>query len=90
MKKAVFIGLVLFISSKGFSQANETFIEEKSSAWIKISVAEPPVVRRSTRQNRTTATQKRETPVQQPASEKKSSDAFDKTNRQVKRFKKEN
>lgn len=88
MKKAVFIGIILFLSSKAFSQADETFIEEKSSEWIKISVAERPVVRRAAR-NRTAASPKKETPVQQPAPEQRSSDVFDKTNRQVKRFKKE-
>ena len=90
MKKAVLIGVLIFACSKAFSQTDELFIEEKSSGWIKVSLSEKPVVRRGPRQNRSSAAPKKEVPAQQPAPEQKPSDAFDKTNKQVKRFRKGN
>jgi hypothetical protein len=90
MKKAVLIGMLLFAGSKVFSQAGEVFTEEKSTGWIRISMPEKPVVRRAARQGRTPAAPVNEAPVQQPAPEQKPSNAFDKTNKQVKRFKKGN
>jgi hypothetical protein len=89
MKKAIFIVVICFIGSKAFSQADETFTEEKSSEWITVSFPEKPVVR-TTRPTRPAAKPKTTTITQQPTPEPKKADAFEKTNKQVKRFKKGN
>jgi len=88
MKKAILICLLSFIGSKAFSQTDETFTEEKSSDWIKISVPLTPVPHSSSRTNRTTTAPQKREPVSQPAPQPKSSDVFNKTNSEVKRFKK--
>jgi hypothetical protein len=88
MKKTIFIVAICFICLNAFSQAEETFTEEKSSGWITVNLPERPAVRTS-RPSRAAATPKTTT-TQQPASEPKKEDAFEKTNKQVKRFKKGN
>jgi hypothetical protein len=90
MKKAILICMVCFISSKTFCQTDETFIEEKSSDWIKISVPPTPVIHSSsrTRTNHTTTAPQKKEPASQPAPQPKSPDVFKKTNSEVKRFKK--
>ncbi|MGN6401077.1 MAG: hypothetical protein ACTHMD_11525 [Flavisolibacter sp.] len=92
MKKAILICFISFISSKTFCQTDETFTEEKSSDWIKISVPPAPVTHSPlhTRTNRVTAAPEKKEPASQPATQPKSSDAFKKTNSEVKRFKKGN
>ena len=89
MKRAVLIVAICLIGSKVFSQTEESFVEEKSSGWITISFPEPPpVVRTPARRSKPAARPTTTTPAPQPAAEPKKIDAFEKTNNQVKRFKK--
>ena len=89
MKKAIFIGLLCFTGSKLFAQTDELITEEKTSDWVRISVPVTPVAR-NTRGRRAAPKPAATTSAQQPAAPPKTPDAFDKTNKQVKRFRKEN
>ena len=81
---------ICLMGSKVFSQTEEAFVEEKSSGWITISSPEPPppVVHTPARRSRPAARPATTTPAPQPPAEPKKIDAFEKTNNQVKRFKK--
>jgi len=82
----VLICLAVF---KGYSQTNEAFTQEKSSAWIRVNenpvpVAKPQTVKKqSTSAKKSTNTNKPATPKQNTQQE------FEKTNSQVNRFKKQ-
>ncbi len=89
MKRVILMAAICLVCSKVFSQTEEAFVEEKSSGWITISSPEPPpVVRTPVRRNRPAARPANTTPASQPLAEPKKMDAFEKTNNQVKRFKK--
>ncbi len=84
MKKIIF-ALLLMYALDGFSQTSEMIVEEKSSAWIKVTASiTTPVARKPA-----STTQKRVT-TKKPAPSKSLPDnqQFDKTNQQVNRFKK--
>lgn len=84
--------MICFISSKAFCQADETFTEERSSDWIKVSFPSTPVVHNAARRKPSraaTASPKKE-PVTQPVPPPQPPDAFNKTNNKVKRFQKGN
>jgi hypothetical protein len=90
MKKAFLICFISFIGAKAFCQTDETFTEERASDWIKISAPPTPATntRSYTRTSRTTTAPEKKEPASKPASQPKSSDVFNKTNSEVKRFKK--
>jgi len=89
MKKAILICAIYLAGSKAFSQADESLTEEKSSEWIKVRIASaPPATRTASKPAPSTTTRRTAPPVQQAPSQPKPEEAFNKTNSQVKRFKK--
>jgi hypothetical protein len=86
--KLLFSTILCLFVLNGFGQTNEVIIEEKSSAWIKITedaiaVSKPPTVKRPT------ATVKKKSNTSKPAAPKQDVQGeFEKTNQQVNRFKK--
>jgi len=82
---AVFICLAAL---KGYSQTSEAFVQEKSSAWIRVtespvSVAKPETIKKTTVAKKSTTTNKPAKPKQNTQKE------FEKTNSEVNRFKKQ-
>jgi len=80
--KNLFIIILCLAGSKVFSQTNELMVEEKSSEWIKITA--PPTVTKP----RTSTTIKKNTNANKPVTPKPDAEEFEKTNKQVNRFKK--
>jgi hypothetical protein len=83
---AVFICLAAL---KGYSQTSEAFVQEKSSAWIRVtenpvSIAKPEPIKKQT------AVAKKSTTTNKPAKPKQNTQQeFEKTNSEVNRFKKQ-
>lgn len=89
MKKAIILAAICFICSRGSAQETESVVEEKSSAWIKVSA--PAIVARPAKKTSAPARPtvvKQTKPITQTNTATKPPDAFIKTNKQVNRFKK--
>jgi len=83
---AVFICLAAL---KGYSQTSEAFVQEKSSAWIRVTENPVPASKPETIKKQTTAA-KKSTTTNKPAKPKQNTQQeFEKTNSEVNRFKKQ-
>ena len=81
--KNTFFALLLLCALNGFSQTSEVIVEEKSSAWVKVTGNTTASATRSA-----PVSQKRVSPKKPSAPKPKSNEEFNKTNQQVNRFKK--
>ena len=89
MKKIILLSLSCLLSCLAFAQAEDLVSEEKSSAWVKISVPSATSRAAGAPRKSTTATKKKtvvKPPAPTPAA--KPPDEFSKTNKKVNRFKK--
>jgi hypothetical protein len=78
---------ICLIALKGYSQTSEAFVQEKSSAWIRVTENPVPVSRPETIKKQTTVAKKSTT--KKPAKPKPNTQQdFEKTNSEVNRFKK--
>jgi hypothetical protein len=89
MKKIILIPVLCFLSIAIYAQDEELISEEKSSAWVKITVPSN-TSRVNTASRKTTTVNKKKTVVKPPASTPaaKPPDEFSNTNKKVNRFKK--
>jgi hypothetical protein len=78
---------ICLIALKGYSQTSEAFVQEKSSAWIRVTENPVPVSKPETIKKQTTIAKKSTT--KKPAKPKPNTQQdFEKTNSEVNRFKK--
>jgi len=81
--------LVCLTALNGYSQTNEAFTQEKSSAWIRVT-ENPVAVTTPVTIKKQPTTVKKSTNTNKPAAPKQNSQQeFEKTNNQVNRFKKQ-
>jgi hypothetical protein len=90
MKRTILIAAILLASSKAFSQTGGLVTEERSSNWVVITAQKPAVAAKTTRKApvKRTTVKKKQAPVQPEEVQPQATDAFQKTNSQIKRFKK--
>jgi hypothetical protein len=81
--KSLFVVIFCLVASKSFSQTNDVMVEEKSSAWIKITAPQTAASK-----PKTTTIVKKKTTNKPVATKQEAQQEFEKTNSQVNRFKK--
>jgi hypothetical protein len=80
--------VICLAALKGYSQTSEAFVQEKSSAWIRVTESPVPTAKPQTIKKQTTVTKKSAT-TNKPAKPKPNTQQeFEKTNSEVNRFKK--
>jgi|GEM_PF-2943104 len=80
--------VVCLTALTGYSQTNEAFTQEKSSAWIRVT-EDPVAVTKPVTIKKQPAATKKTTNTNKPATPKQNTQQeFEKTNNQVNRFKK--
>ncbi len=89
MKKVFSFLFTFFFCTIVFAQSEEIFTDAMSSQWVTVgNVAAVPVSAKAVAAKKTAVRTRKPAPAPKPAASTKSGEAFNKTNTQVKRFKK--
>lgn len=80
--------LICLAALKGYGQTSEAFIQEKSSAWIRVTENPVPAAKPETVKKQTTVTKKSTTTNKPSKPKQNTQQEFEKTNSEVNRFKK--